>query len=112
MYKFIKPLADERRDKEIKKKKQNETAIEKLKLKYPLYIKDETSTDANVVKLSTLYGKTVLFQAGEQNDIFSAKFKDQVLQQEAVIIAVTIPSSKPIENIEETKKNTFKTFGK
>jgi hypothetical protein len=52
-------------------KKQNEPEIEKLKSKYPLYIKDETSTDANVVKLNTLYGETIVFKAGEQKGLNS-----------------------------------------
>lgn len=110
--KFLKFISERKERKAEEEKKKNKTAIEKLESKYSLYEYDETSTDPNVIKLNAIYGKTTIFKAGEQKDIFSAEVKDQVLQQEAIIRATTIPRSKRLVNIEETNENTFITFGK
>ncbi|MCH9754885.1 hypothetical protein [Rickettsiella endosymbiont of Litargus connexus] len=65
MHKFIKPLSDAKKRKEVEEQKQREIGIEKLKANFPLYGKVINSDDKNIAKLS-VYDEEKLFQAGVQ----------------------------------------------
>ncbi|OIZ95961.1 hypothetical protein A1D18_00885 [Candidatus Rickettsiella isopodorum] len=66
MHKFIKPLSDAKKRKEVEEQKQREIEIEKLKANFPLYGKVINSDDKNIAKLS-VYDEKKLFKAGAQN---------------------------------------------
>ena len=79
MHKFIKPLSDAKKRKEVEEQKQKEIEIEKLKENYPNYEineKDErTLTDTNLKYLNR-YDRKKLFQAGEQKKSLNPVYID------------------------------------